>query len=63
MCLQAKKSFPEPNFELPLKLSSHVLDEIGKIVDNPLGISHGMTIVAAYFRGQIISYHDLCEDG
>lgn len=63
MCLQAKKSFPELDVEVPLKFSLYVLDEIGKITDNYLSSLNDLPIVASYSRGQTSAFRELCEDG
>lgn len=56
MCLQVNKSLLEVDIEVPLKFSAYVLDEIGKIIDSPLSVFHGIQIAA-------VSYCDLSEDG
>lgn len=61
MCFRAKVSFGK--LEAPLELPLFILDEIGHITHNPLGLLAQMPTIANYFRGQVVSYHDHCEDG
>lgn len=65
MCLQPKRSVSEAyGYEVSLEPSSVLLDELGQI-DRRISIQPSgiVATVAKYFKGQVISYHDLSEDG
>ena len=61
MCLRARVSFVE--LEAPFELPLFILDEIGHISLSPLCLSSQMPTIANYIKGQVMSNHDLCEDG
>lgn len=61
MCLNARKSFSEVlEIEALFKLS-FLLDEVAPVVSSRF--SHQMSNPARYFQGQIVSYHNISEDG
>lgn len=64
MCLLDRQSFSKVDgVEAPYELPHIILDKIGQITYNPIHFFSQVPSVGKYFRGQIVSYHDLCEDG
>lgn len=64
MCLPVKKSFCEfDEVRAQFEPSSDTLDETVKVIFSLLGFTYQIPTVAKYFGGQVVSYHDLCEDG
>lgn len=64
MCLTAERSLSEVyEVRAPIEHSSFILDEIGHINYSPFQFSGELLTMAKYFRAQVISYDDLCEDG
>lgn len=61
MCLRAKSCFVEG--EAPFELTLLILDETGHLTSSPFYLSSQMFNVAKYIKGQVVSYHDLSEDG
>lgn len=64
MCIRVERSFSNVNeVKTPIDMSSFMFDEIGLANSTPFEFDSIMPVVAIYFRGQTISYQDLCEDG
>nr|GMC88484.1 hypothetical protein Iba_chr04eCG10520 [Ipomoea batatas] len=64
MCFPVKKSFCEfDEVRALFEPSSGKLDETVKVIFGRLGFTYQIPTVAKYFGGQVVSYHDLCEDG